>query len=403
MPTRNTIALISPDFPPPFVGGSLVWLHSLVEHFPVGVDVLTYAPSEPFAEVLLPPHTVIRTRWIVDSRNPSRWSLAVGYVTMAWWFVVKNMFQRYEAVLVNPGVVGNSMLFLFGKLMGVTVIGIAHGEEITGPLHGKGPKALIKRTLMKTFYPMAAGFCCGNHFARQLLIDMGVSSAVIDVVPSCYNPRKIRARTAPRWPGHHIVSVGRLIERKGFHQLIEAAARILPKVPDLRVSIVGDGPMRPRLQALMESHQLQQVVQLKTTVGDQELAALYLEADLFVLANRMLANGDTEGCPVVLTEAMAAGLPLIAGRGGGAGTAIVPGDNGYLVDATNVEELVIRISEILLDPQLGLRMGEASVAKLARDHDPNKNSLALHETVQRIVRGERAVGYQLQRNTLYDH
>ena len=109
--------LISPDFPPPLVGGSLVWLLNLIENSCENFDVLTGLKDQKYDEVLNYPHQVIRSRFIKDSHDPSKLQLLSTYIFMAMWLILNKKKKNYDAVLVNPGVVGNSILFLVGKIL----------------------------------------------------------------------------------------------------------------------------------------------------------------------------------------------------------------------------------------------------------------------------------------------
>ena len=93
-----------------------------------------------------------RSSFIKDSHDPTKFQLLITYFYMPIWLIIHNIRENYSAVLVNPGVIGNSILFLVGKLFRIKIIGIGHGEEITIPLYGKGLKNWFKRSLMKLCY-----------------------------------------------------------------------------------------------------------------------------------------------------------------------------------------------------------------------------------------------------------
>ena len=172
--------LISPDFPPPFVGGSLVYLNNLVGNCPERFDVLTSPKDEKYDEVFQEPNRVFRSRFIKDSHDPNKFQLLMTYIYMPIWLVIMNFRENYGAVLVNPGIIGNSILFIVGKIFRIKVIGIGHGEEITVPLYGKGLKNVIRRFIMRNFYKYASGFVVVCHFCRRLLIDLEVDGNNID-------------------------------------------------------------------------------------------------------------------------------------------------------------------------------------------------------------------------------
>lgn len=116
-----------------------------------------------------------------------------------------------------------------------------------------------------------------------------------------------------------------------------------------------------------------------------ELAALYRGADLFVLPNIALDNGDCEGCPIVLIEASAWGKPVIAGREGGTSTAVDDGVTGLLVDPRRPGELAAAIERVLTDGGFAARLGRAGRCKVSRDHDPVTNSRAFYNVLRDAV------------------
>ena len=386
--------LISPDFPPPLVGGSLVWLLNLVSNCPEEFDVLTGPKNKEYVEVFESPNRVFRSKFIKDSHDPTKLQLLFTYLYMPIWMVRHNFKEKYSAVLVNPGVIGNSILFLVGKLFGIKVIGIGHGEEITVPLYGKGLKNFIKRSIMKFSYKHAVGFIVVCHFCKRLLESIEVNGEFVDVIPSCLNPDKIGKRRANPKNNHNIISVGRLIERKGFHFLIDAVVELKKQFPEIRLEIVGNGPYKNTLEKKIKDTQSSSYINLNGEISDDILVNLYENSAIAVLAHTLLKNGDTEGCPTVFSEAMGHGLPVIGGDGAGADTAIVDGKNGFIVHSPNIGELIDAISTIFLKPDLAQSMSEYGRKKLQRDHDPKKNGLAMQGSLHRFIENSLAEGHQ---------
>ena len=394
----NRFLLISPDFPPPLVGGSLVYLYNLIGNCPENFDVLTSPKSNDYDEVFNYPNRVFRSRFIKDSHDPTKFELLITYLYMPIWLIFMNFKMSYSAVLVNPGLIGNSLLFVVGKIFRIKVIGIGHGEEITVALYGKGIKNYIKRFIMSLCYKRADGFVVVCHFCRRLLISLGVDGETIDVIPSCLNPEKINKNQKSVKNHTSIISVGRLIERKGFHFLVEAVTKLKDKYPAIHLEIVGDGPYRKNIEEKINETNSSAFINLNGEISDEKLISLYQKSSLFVLAHTLLENGDTEGCPTVFSEAMAHGLPVIGGLGAGADTAIIHGKNGYIVDTKNIDSLASAIDKVLSDGDLAESMKKFGKKKLEKDHDPIKNGVALQKTLYRIMEGRRASGYQKEFN-----
>ena len=140
------------------------------------------------------------------------------------------------------------------------------------------------------------------------------------------------------------VSVCRLLEKKGIDHAIRAFATVAAAYPDSRYLVVGDGPYRPALAAIAADCGVADKVVFAGAVADEELVQHYVLGDVFVMPNRRLANGDTEGFGLVFLEANACGLPVIAGSDGGSTDAVRHGVNGLLVDG----HAVAAIAEAML-------------------------------------------------------
>ena len=140
--------------------------------------------------------------------------------------------------------------------------------------------------------------------------------------------------------------------RKGFDQTIRGWQNVIAEHPSAHLMIVGDGPQRAELQQLIESAGVQNHITLTGPLSDSDLLAAYRSADLFIMPNRTMPDGDTEGFGLVFLEANACGRAVIGGRAGGAVEAVREGDTGLLVDGNSVQEIATAISRLLADGAL---------------------------------------------------
>jgi phosphatidylinositol alpha-1,6-mannosyltransferase len=161
------------------------------------------------------------------------------------------------------------------------------------------------------------------------------------------------------------VSVCRLLEKKGIDQAIRAFVRVVEAFPDSRYLVVGDGPYRGALEALAASCGVAEKVTFAGAVAEDDLVDHYVLGDVFVMPNRRLPNGDTEGFGLVFLEANACGLPVIAGSDGGAIDAVRHGVNGLLVDGHAVDAIADAMLELRRDPELRARLREGGMAAAA--------------------------------------
>lgn len=129
-----------------------------------------------------------------------------------------------------------------------------------------------------------------------------------------------------------ILSVGRLVPKKGMTDVVAACTVLAQRGIRFRCVIVGEGPLRETLQAQIDSSGLQAQVQLTGAMNHDQLLTWYQRAALFVLAPRILADGDRDGIPNVIVEAMAAGVPVVSTRVSGIPELVLTDETGLLVD-----------------------------------------------------------------------
>lgn len=161
---------------------------------------------------------------------------------------------------------------------------------------------------------------------------------------------------SPRIPGTNLISVSRLVARKGPATLIAAMSAILTRHPGATLTIVGGGPDLDRLRKLAAP-----VERAVTFTGPQpwdEIPNLLAQANIFVLPTRARFGGiETEGLPLVYVEAAASALPLIGGNVGGVADAVREGETGFLVDGRDPGETANAVVKLLDDPALAQQMG----------------------------------------------
>lgn len=157
-----------------------------------------------------------------------------------------------------------------------------------------------------------------------------------------------------------VVCVSRLVPRKGQDMLIRALPLIRASVPDAALLLVGGGPYRDRLRALADSTGMREHVVFTGSVPMAELAAHYAAGDVYAMPSRTRGGGlDVEAFGLVYLEASATGLPVVAGRSGGAPETVRDGVTGHVVDGRQVAELADVLTGLLADPEHAAKLGAA--------------------------------------------
>jgi phosphatidylinositol alpha-1,6-mannosyltransferase len=178
-----------------------------------------------------------------------------------------------------------------------------------------------------------------------------------------------------------VVGLSRLVPRKGFDVLIEAAARLAPSRPDLLVAIGGSGRDRERLER--RAGELAAPVRFLGRVDEADLPGLYGAADVFAMVcrNRWLGL-EQEGFGIVFLEAAAAGVPQIAGDSGGSAEAVADGVTGLVVDdPDDAAQVADALGRLLDDPDLRRRMGAAARERVERDFAYDVLARRLHRAL----------------------
>lgn len=155
-----------------------------------------------------------------------------------------------------------------------------------------------------------------------------------------------------------IISVGRLVHRKGQDRLLEAMPLIRAAVPDVRLLFVGEGPHRAKLDKLVENNGLEEQVRFLGRVSYEELPRYLAMADIFAMPSRSRLFGlEVEGLGIVYLEASSSGIPVLVGASGGAPDAVIPGKTGFVVDGNDVEAIAALCIKMLRDDQLRKELG----------------------------------------------
>ena len=261
------------------------------------------------------------------------------------WSVLRQVRRGVRAVCVGELVASGWLLHLLRWVPGVRTLVYVHGEEITtddpyDPGAVRRRRALLAAdhvVVVSRFTQRAVVAMLGEALAgRIVLVENGVDT-------TRFFPAARQTDLVERYGlrGQFVfITVCRLLEKKGVDQVLRAFAQLLPAFPGMRYLVVGTGPYEAELQRLAAELGIAAAVAFAGNVAEHELVAHYRLGDVFVMPNRVLPNGDTEGFGLVFLEANACGLPVIAGRDGGSVDAVTDGENGLVVDGNSVPALL---------------------------------------------------------------
>ena len=236
-----------------------------------------------------------------------------------------------------------------------------HGEEITtedgydpGSIRRRGALAAADRiVVVSRFTQHAVQALLGEASADRIsLIENGVDT-------TRFRPGPPRPDLVDRYSlrGCFVfVTVCRLLEKKGVDQAIRAFALLAAHTPELRYLIVGTGPYESQLRGLASESCADGRILFAGKVSEQDLVDHYRLGHVFVMPNREMPNGDTEGFGLVFLEANSCGLPVIAGQDGGSTDAVSHEVNGLLVDGRSVEDVAGAMWRLFSNAELRMRL-----------------------------------------------
>jgi phosphatidylinositol alpha-1,6-mannosyltransferase len=233
-----------------------------------------------------------------------------------------------------------------------------------------GPDVLLRGGALKH----ADRVLVPGSFTARLLQDWKVDPGRVVPVPYGADPRP----PAPPPSGATLLSVARLIPRKG----VDTVIRALPRLPaNVEYRVVGAGPDATRLGDLAAAAGVAGRVHFLGRLDDVALADEYRRCTLFVLPARRTVEGDLEGYGLVYFEASAWGRPVVAGRSGGEIDSVEDGRTGILVDGDDVDSVATTIGALLADPDRLQALGAAGRRRVETSHNWTRASASVDATL----------------------
>lgn len=295
---------------------------------------------------------------------------------------VRAIWQRPDIVhcgdLYPAGMIG----WVLKKTLNIPFVAYCHGEDIT-----LTDQRRFQPKLRNLIYRHADAVIANGAFAIENLLRTGIEGKKIYKISpgldgDVFFPDAGGAAMRERYGlGDEIVvlTVARLVQRKGHARVMRALATLRAEVPPFRYVIVGRGPMEAELRDLAATLEMEDRVIFAGFVADGDLNFHYNMADIVAMPNTE-ELGDVEGFGMVFLEANAAGKPVIGGRSGGTAEAVADGVTGFLVGSEEEAELEGVLRKLMLDDEMRKRMGLAGLRRAHEEFDWDSRA----ETVRRI-------------------
>lgn len=260
--------------------------------------------------------------------------------------------SKFDIIHCHFGPTGKQFLFL-KRILNIKFVTTFHAYDVSAFIKQGGTDVYHRLfTRGDLFLPV-------SNYWKNRLIQLGcpqdkivVHHMGIDIQEFKFSPRKF-----PPDGKIKILTVARLVEKKGLNYSIEAVARAIQKYPDIQYKIVGDGPLRDELNKLISKLGVAKKIRLVGWKDSSEVKALMGETHIFLLHSVTATNGDMEGIPVSLMEAQAVGVPVISTYHSGIPELVQDGKSGFLVSEKNVDAFSERLSYLIEHPGEWLEMG----------------------------------------------
>jgi colanic acid/amylovoran/stewartan biosynthesis glycosyltransferase WcaL/AmsK/CpsK len=268
--------------------------------------------------------------------------------------------------------------------------GAISGKLIT-TFHGFDITAYIGQHGHLTYEPL---FSTGDLFLpisekwRKKLVELGCNENKILVHRMGVDSSKFAFSPRKRNPNDPVtlVTIGRLVEKKGIEYGIRAMAEILKNHKKLKYIIIGGGPLQTALQDLVESLKIEDSVKLIGKKRQQEVIKILNKSHILVAPSVTGRDGDQEGTPVSLMEAMATGIPVVSTQHSGINELVENGATGFLVPERDKNSLADRISYLISHPDVCLQMGIAARAHIERYFNIHRLNNRLAEIYEELLR-----------------
>ncbi len=351
--------LVTNDYPPK-VGGIQSYLWEIYRRLPQD-KVVVYTTPHPDSESFdqKQTHKIIRSkqRVLLPTRQVANQIRSLAEV------------ENIDFIMYDPAV----PIGILGPKIGIPYGVILHGAEVTIPGRVPIARSLIANVLQHAKLVVTAGDYSTKEAIRAAKQNLPVCVIPPGVDVDRFKPLDERARSTVRERFNFkdddevILTLSRLVPRKGMDVLISATSELMKTRPRVHLLIAGTGRDLRRLKALAQSTNAP--VTFLGFVSDDEVSELYGMADVFGMICRVRWGGlEQEGFGIVFLEAAACGVPQIAGRSGGADEAVLEGETGFVVDdPTDSNAVKQALEKLLTDSETKQEMGRNSRARAEKE------------------------------------
>lgn len=290
--------------------------------------------------------------------------------------------QAYDIIHCHFGPYALKAVLLrdIGAIQG-KILTTFHGFDVSTYVRERGNKIyqdLFDKGDLYTVNTSFTGNCAvklGCPKDKIIKLPVGLNVSLYSFYPKRLNPGE----------SVKIITVARLVEKKGIEYSIRAVAKVLRTKSNIEYRIVGEGELRESLTNLIAELGVSDRIKLLGWQTQDELRLLYAESHISILSSVTTSDGDQEGQGLVLQEAQAMGLPVLSTLHNGIPDGVLDGKSGFLVPEKDVDALAERLSYLVDNPEIWPEMGRAGRAFVEERYDINKLNDRLVEIYRQLL------------------
>lgn len=292
------------------------------------------------------------------------------WLRLAWYLFKDLQPKSYDDIIVHHVLPMGQVAWVIKKLKKIPYVVHIHGLDVS-----LAKQKRIKRWWLRKVLDGASLVVANSDFARKQL--EGLPARRVIVAYPCPNTNLMNVQvhndTLYNMRNRYVLgnrkvllSVARLVKRKGLQTVIEALPDILKADPGIVWCVIGLGDYADELGKLINKYDLHYATRFLGKVNDEDLAAWFTMCDVFVMPSIQI-GADVEGWGIVYLEAALFAKPVIAGKAGGCPEAVLDGKTGLLVDGEKTEEVRDTVLKLFKDAELSKRLGGAAKARTEKE------------------------------------
>lgn len=276
-----------------------------------------------------------------------------------FWGILFKQHPDLDVVIAHFAPIGGVIAILKeANIIRCPLVTALHGADITSRESDVNHRSGLYRAAIAG----TSAFTFNSTFIRDRAVEAGFPAERMHRIPMAVGQsflEPIPARKNQAAP-FRIISVGRFVEKKGHLTGLMAFREVLNHLPDSEYMLIGDGPLRGKMQEFIAQEKLENKVVMPGVLTQKQVREEFLQSDVFLFPSETASNGDMEGQGLVVQEAQACGLPVVVTRHNGVPDGMVDGETGFVVEERDHSAMALKLLELARNCGLRQNMGEAA-------------------------------------------